>query len=448
MSPARGVILVPRRRDHGYRDQVWAWVRGWWERELPELPIFEGHHDSGLFNRSAACNAAAAAATEAGPWDVALLIDSDVICDPARVREAIAQAGSERNRLVLPFSRRHNLNPVGTARIMDGDQGSWVRYVAKTYTQMCSSCLAIPRQLWDEVGGFDERFEGWGFEDNAFASACSTFGADMTKIEGELWHLWHPTAPEGRVGSPSFRANRTRADAYQAAIGNPAAIRALQAGEEVTSIPARPNENIPRILHRTIPVETRPEAEAWWAAFGEMHPDWTLMTHQDPLNSAAWPLTARHWPKCRNGAQLAGLIRLEALYRWGGIYVDQDVQPLRSLEPLLALHAFAAWEDPRCIPDAVLGAEPEHPAIKRCLDLAIRRLGKGTWDSGPGVTTEVLRDRSDVLVFPPGTFYAVHYRDPERDAKMTGFDPATAPWAFALHHYWGSWLPKSAERSA
>ena len=109
----KAVILVPRRADHGHRDKVWDWCRAWWERELPELEIVEGHHDAGLFNRSAAVNRAA---REAGAWDVAVIIDADVICDPGRVREAIEVAATEQNRLVLPFTRRHNLNPLGSAQ--------------------------------------------------------------------------------------------------------------------------------------------------------------------------------------------------------------------------------------------------------------------------------------------------------------------------------------------
>jgi hypothetical protein len=438
------VILVPRRRDRGYRDRVWAWVKAWWERELPELAIYEGHHEKGLFNRSAACNAAAAAATAAGPWDVALIIDADVICNPDRVREAIAQAAKEGNRLILPFSRRHNLNQPGTRRIMAGDRGSWTRYIARTYTEMCSSCVAIPRRLWDQVGGFDERFEGWGFEDNAFAAACETFGgASMTTIEGELWHLFHPTAQEGRPGTPSFRANRRRAEAYHAALGDRDAMRALQRGEEMRPPVVRAEERIPRILHRVVPETSPPESEAWWLEFEELHPDWQLMTHRDPLKPSQWPITSPHWSKCRTGAQLAGLVRLEALYRFGGVYVDQDVEPYRSLEPLLALHAFAAWEDANCVPDAVLGAEPEHPAIRRCLDLAIERLPQGTWESGAGVTTEVLPGRPDVLVLPPGTFYPYHYKQKHlrrRDHKTE------QPWSFLAHHWAGSWLDKDGKK--
>ena len=157
---------------------------------------------------------------------------------------------------------------------------------------------------------------------------------------------------------------------------------------------------------------------------------------------AEWPETAPYWSRCENGAQLADLVRLEALLRWGGVYVDQDVQPFRPLDPLLPLSAFAAWEDERTVPNAVMGAVPAHPAIRECLDLAIARLlaNKGTWESGPGVTTTVFPGRSDVLLLPPEAFYPVYYRDPDRERLMRTFEPKRHPATFALHWYWGSWL--------
>jgi len=204
----RIVILVPRRDDHGHRDRVWAFCRAWWEREFPSWPIFEGHHDDGLFNRAAACNRAAAMA---GAWDIAVLIDSDVLVDPGKVREAVKVVQDTEDHLVLPFSLRHNLTRLGSERVMAGDQGSWRQFIGITYTQQCSAVVVIPRPLWDEVGGFDEQFVGWGFEDNAFAASCETFGRSLEMLEGgECWHLWHPTAKEGRRASPSYRANRSR----------------------------------------------------------------------------------------------------------------------------------------------------------------------------------------------------------------------------------------------
>lgn len=441
MTEPRVVILVPRREGFAQRDRLWAWCKAWWAREFPELPIIEGHHNGGLFNRSAAVNTAAA---KAGDWDVALIVDSDVLVDPDHVREAV-RISVEQGRMVVPFTVRHNLNQRGTERIMGGERGPWEGFIAQNFYDQHSSVIAVPRNVWQTVGGFDETFAGWGMEDTAFAISVITLVGPLVNMEGECWHLWHPTAPEGHRGTPSAIANRARGARYQAAMGDADAIRALHAEQFPVAASSPSPAGIPRILHRVVPEEPDPQAEAWWAAFGAMHPGWDLRTHRDPLDPAAWPETAAHWKRCANGAQLAGLIRLEALWRFGGIYVDQDVEPFRPLDPLLSLQAFAAWEDERVVPDAVMGAVPGHPAIRDCLDLAITKLRKGAWESGPGVTTKLLPGRSDVLLFPPGAFFAVHYRDPDRERLMA--DPATRdrhPWAFVLHHYWGSWLAKKS----
>lgn len=436
----RVVVLVPRRKDGGHRDRVWAWCRDWWGREFPRWPIVEGHHEDGLFNRSAALNRAAA---QAGRWDVALLIDSDVICSPEKVREAVQVAHRDGDHLVLPFNVRYNLNQRGSAAVMAGEDGSWRSYIGITYRDQCSAIVAVPRGLWDQVGGFDERFVGWGFEDNAFACSAETFGGrSLEHLDGEVWHLWHPTAREGRPNSPTYRANRERHNLYRAALGDREATRALIDGGSDRPIEIRERENIPRILHRVVPEQTTPEVEGWWKRFEQLHPGWVLMTHRDPLNPADWPLTAKHWEHCTTGAQFAGLIRLEALYRWGGIYVDSDCEPYRSLEPLLPLRAFAGWEDERCVPDAVIGAEPEHPAIKLCIDRALRVLRRGAWESGPGVTTAIFPKRSDVTLFPPGTFYPYHYREKQRRNEPHA---KHQPWAFMAHHWAGSWLESESE---
>jgi hypothetical protein len=437
----RVVILVPRREGFADRDRLWAWTKRWWADHFPELPIIEGHHNEGLFNRSAALNLASRTADDGGAWDVALIIDADVICDPDHVRAA-AKMAADLGRIVVPFQVRHNLNQRGSEAIMAGETGPWERFIAQNFYDQHSSVIAVPRTVWETVGGFDETFAGWGMEDTAFAIAAETLVGPLIHMEGEVWHLWHRHAPEGHVGTPSAVANRARGARYQAAKGNPDAIRKIQSEQS----PPHVGLGIPRILHRVVPAEPNATAEAWWNAFGELHPDWLLRTHRDPLDPAEWPETARYWRRCRTGAQLAGLVRLEALWRFGGIYVDQDVQPFRSLEPLLALPAFAAWEDDRCVPDAVIGARPGHPAIRACLDLARRSLQKGPWESGPGVLTKILPNRPDVVLLPPGSFYPVHYQDDDRELAMAEFDPKAHPWTFALHHYWGSWLPAERRR--
>lgn len=197
---------------------------------------------------------------------------------------------------------------------------------------------------------------------------------------------------------------------------------------------------IPRRFIRSVPREPSPEAETWWQGFTDLHPGWEMVTYRDPIDPRLFPLTSPAWPGCRHPAQMAGLLRLEAILGDGGVWVDCDVECYRSFEPLRAVSCFAAWEDRRTVPDALFGAEPGHPAIKLCLEAALQSVwaGEDPWQSGPGVLTKLLPGRADVLLLPPGSFYPYHWsRKDER-----GFDhKGSQPWAFAAHHWSASWVP-------
>ncbi len=434
----RVVILVPRRADNGHRDRLWEFCRDRWETYFPEWPIIEGHHHDGPFNRSAAINTAA---TEAGLWDVAVIIDSDVICNPEAVRSAVDLACMS-DQLTVAHDERVMLNQRGTTRVLDGYLGSWRDrgMVERVWNDSVSCCVAVSRTLWEAAGPFDERFVGWGREDTAFRISCEVETGPIVKVCGETFHLWHPVSPEAAKTSPIRKANEQRHQAYVAARGDRARVRALRMATDL------PETTIPRVLHRTVPAETTDEVEGWWAEFERLHPGWDCLTYREPIDPAEWPLTGDLFDRCQNGAQKAGLIRLEALVRDGGIYVDSDVEPYRSLEPLLRCEAFAAWEDETTVPDAVLGCRPEHPAFVEAIAKARACIegGGDAWGSGPGVTTELFPSRHDVLLLPPGAFYPYSYLQKNKRAEVT---KETQPWAYAVHHWAHSWGTDAQKRS-
>ena len=108
----------------------------------------------------------------------------------------------------------------------------------------------------------------------------------------------------------------------------------------------------------------------FWAGFRRLHPDWELITWRDPLKAEDFELGTL-FAKCRSGAELADLIRLEVLWRHGGVYVDADCEAVRALDPLLRYGFFIGTEDGRSLTNAVLGAEPAHPAIRAYMDAIV-----------------------------------------------------------------------------
>lgn len=197
---------------------------------------------------------------------------------------------------------------------------------------------------------------------------------------------------------------------------------------------------IPRRLVRTVPAKTTDETEALWAAAIKLHPRWDHVTLRDPVDPDDFPITSSYWAACESGAQMADLIRAEDLHHRGGVYIDSDVEVLRPFDPLLGVPGFAAWEDKDHIPNAVMGFEAGHLALRHVLDLAIARRTRGTWVAGVGVTTEVFRQRDDMLLLPPGAFYPVHWREAHRHNNIDWKAVRTAnPWTFAIHRYAASW---------
>lgn len=196
-------ILVARRNDNGHRDRLWRFLRRWYWA----LPITEGYHKDGPFNRSLGLNIAA---TLAGNWDVAVFIDSDCYIAPQQLTEAVELARKEQ-RIVSPFTRVVELDQPTTTEILEShnlifnptpDQIDKVRTEPMT-TQ--SLFVVVPRNLYEQVGGFDERFVGWGGEDNAFWKACTIAGGEPLRIEGDVFHLWHQPATREYQPSNNLR---------------------------------------------------------------------------------------------------------------------------------------------------------------------------------------------------------------------------------------------------
>ncbi len=117
----------------------------------------------------------------------------------------------------------------------------------------------------------------------------------------------------------------------------------------------------------------------------------------------------RFFKECRKRklwAYMADYLRLWILYREGGIYLDTDIQVLKSFDPLLSEHCFLGYETNGFIGTGVIAAEKNSPAIKAFLDFYETDIWNCKLFTIPQVITEIVRKNPElpVTVYPQSWF--------------------------------------------
>lgn len=205
----------------------------------------------------------------------------------------------------------------------------------------------------------------------------------------------------------------------------------------VRGVDRRMGAVIPRRLIRCVPETTTELVEGWWAKWRKLHPGWEHVTIRDPIDPARFPLTGHLFSSCVHGAQVAGLVRLEAVHSTGGVYVDSDVEPLRPIDDLLHHPCFIGTEDGTHLTDAMFGAEREHPGIGECLRRVVTMpMTDGPQATGPLNTTACLSGRDDVTVLAARMLYPYSYLERGRASPDWA---AEFPDSYAVHHWAFSW---------
>lgn len=212
---------------------------------------------------------------------------------------------------------------------------------------------------------------------------------------------------------------------------------------------------IPKIIHYcwlsedAYPENIKKCIESWKAKLpGYEIKLWNLKN--ESIRSSAWVQEAFAHKKY---AFAADYIRLYALYHYGGIYLDSDVEVLRNFDELLKLPYFVGLDSYGSIEAAVLGCEAKNPWIKQCLDYYNDRhfvLNDGSLDTKtlPEIMNTIIR--KDYKLTPLNQEYSLY----ELDECLyihpyTAFSPkrhdtgkiCKKDYTYTIHHYAMSWIP-------
>lgn len=219
-------VFVPFRAEEGTdRWNRWKQVESTWTG----YPVFVGESPDGPFNVSAARNHAA----DRVDWDIAVFADADTIIPKAQL-EAGIRAANKHRQMVLPHSRWINIEPEEHATFfLEG----YVPFNPKRHVTSGtkSSIVILPREVYDTVNGFDERFRGWGWEDTAFYEAVTMLHGPVLQFEGNIWHLGHerPNADVNRGSDENAIRNRQHFLSYKR-VRTAQEMRKLTSGNRVT----------------------------------------------------------------------------------------------------------------------------------------------------------------------------------------------------------------------
>lgn len=159
---------------------------------------------------------------------------------------------------------------------------------------------------------------------------------------------------------------------------------------------------------------------------------------------------------CKKYAFVADYVRLYALYHEGGLYMDTDIEVLRSLDSFLSHQAFSGFEDDNNIQTGIIGAEKGHQWIKQELDLYEKRhfiVKNGAMDTAPNVRVitanalnyGLIKDgnfqvlENGLAIYPKDFFCPMSWKD----GKITMTNNT-----HVFHHFSASWTEDKRLRKA
>ena len=153
--------------------------------------------NTGLFNKSWAVNVGVVNA--AGPAEVICILDGDVLADREFIARNAARFQQRGTAGHLTYRNMFCLSPASTShairqRILQGRAQSDTETLRGFVMRRPPGCCVWARTgMFHLIGGMDERFEGWGGEDNDFAYRMD-INSPFDSYDDWLLHMAHPPA--------------------------------------------------------------------------------------------------------------------------------------------------------------------------------------------------------------------------------------------------------------
>lgn len=138
-------------------------------------------------------------------------------------------------------------------------------------------------------------------------------------------------------------------------------------------------------------------------------------------------------------------MRCLALYQYGGVYLDTDMEVIRSLDELLDNAAFIAPEntDGDIFNVAAIGAVKGHDLLK---DIMKYYNSLESYEPIPDVVVKIMSSKKYAITkLSRSSFYPYNPYDPKQKVKQLMFNDVCAD-TYGIHHWHASWKPSFRSR--
>lgn len=197
---------------------------------------------------------------------------------------------------------------------------------------------------------------------------------------------------------------------------------------------------IPKIIHycwfggKPKPQEVLEYIETWKKFF----PDYEIKEwNESNFDYKAYRYTYEAY-KVKKFAYVSDVCRLKALYDYGGIYFDTDIEVVNSFDKYLKDSSFVGYEVEDLIGTGVIGAEKHCAWIKRFLETYRNSdfiMNYGGYNLLPNTVRltnllSTLPDNDKPCIYPLDVFCAMNWRTHQEYCT---------PQTVSVHHYKASW---------
>lgn len=213
------------------------------------------------------------------------------------------------------------------------------------------------------------------------------------------------------------------------------------------------------VIHRLwlgpepMPVKYRAYGQAW----RDLNPDWIVhdwsdedlppLVNQRVYDDIGTPDEGESLHPVSVATQRADVAAYELVWRYGGIYVNCDIEPVRTLDnlmPRVGQAAFASYEDGEFLVNAAIGGPAKHPFWFTVIQALPNRYWPRRRDqmnevTGPHLLTSVWRGWTggDFVALPRETFNPIHFHQVPLGGDAEGlFTLDSSPITIGVHH-WG-----------